>query len=85
MIGILAVVASLALIVSYRSSGLREKCRDYQQLEESLDAELKEEELRDAELSKKKDYVKTREYIIEKAREIFGLKMPDEIIFKPEN
>lgn len=85
MIGILAVVASLALIVSYRSSSLRGKCRDYQQLEESLDAELKEEELRAAELSKKKDYVKTREYIIEKAREIFGLKMPDEIIVKPEN
>ena len=53
MIGILAVVASLALIVSYRSSSLRGKCRDYQQLEESLDAELKEEELRAAELSKK--------------------------------
>ena len=36
------------------------------------------------ELEEKKVYVKTKEFTMEKAREIFGLKLPDEIIIKPD-
>ena len=36
-------------------------------------------------MEEKRVYSKTKEYIMEEAREIFGLQMPDEIIVKPEN
>ena len=52
--------------------------------EESLDAAIADEEQHGKELEEKKVYVKTKEFTMEKAREIFGLKLPDEIIIKPD-
>ncbi len=84
ILGIIVVVAFLAVAVTIRGSGLRAQNREYQATEESLDAAYASESLRSEELQEQKVHVKTKEYIIEKAREIFGLKMPDEVIVKPE-
>ncbi len=85
ILGIVVVVAFLAFAVSFRGSSLRAQNREYQAIEESLDAEIQNEERKSEELEERKVYVKTKEYIIEKAREIFKLKMKDEIIVQPEN
>lgn len=85
VLGIIVVVIFLAVAVSIRSSSLRSRNREYQAIEESLDAEIQSEERKSLELQERKIYVKTKEYIIEKAREIFKLKLPDEIIVQPEN
>lgn len=85
IVGIIVVVLFLAVAVSVRGSSLRQKNREYQAMEESLDTEIRAEERNSEKLREQKVYVKTKEYIIEKAREIFKLKMPDEIIVQPEN
>ena len=54
-------------------------------MEESLEEELSIEKQREKKLDDRRVYSKTKEYIMEEAREIFGLQMPDEIIVKPEN
>ncbi|MDD6283208.1 FtsB family cell division protein [Oribacterium sp. HCP28S3_H8] len=85
MLGIIVVVLFLAIAVFFRGSTLRQQDREYQRQEESLDAAIADEQEHSRELEEKKVYVKTKEYVMEKAREIFGLKMPDEIIVRPEN
>lgn len=85
VLGIIVVVIFLAVAVLVRGSSLKSQNREYQAVEESLDAAIQEEERKSEELQERKVYVKTKEYIIEKAREIFKLKMPDEIIVQPEN
>ncbi len=85
IIGIIVVVVFLGVTLMIRGSSLKAQNRQYQAIEESLDAEYASESLRSEELQEQKVHVKTKEYIIEKAREIFGLKMPDEVIVKPKN
>ncbi len=84
IIGITIVVLFLAIAIHIRGNTLRQQEREYQQQEESLDAAIADEEQHGKELEEKKVYVKTKEYTMEKAREIFGLKLPDEIIVKPD-
>ncbi len=85
MMGIIIVVVFLAIAILMRGQKLSEQNRIYQAQEESLDQQIQEEKETSEELKQKKAYVKTKDYIIEKAREIFGLKMPDEIILRPDN
>ena len=84
IIGITIVVLFMAIAIHMRSITLKEQDRNYQMQEESLQADIDEQKRLSEELEQKKVYVKTKEYTMEKAREIFGLKMPDEIIIKPE-
>ncbi len=84
IIGITIVVLFLAIAINIRGKTLRQQERDYQAQEESLDVAIADEEQHGKELEEKKVYVKTKEFTMEKAREIFGLKMPDEIIIKPD-
>ena len=84
IIGITIVVLFLAIAINIRGKTLRQQVRDYQAQEESLDAAIANEEQHGKELEEKKVYVKTKEFTMEKAREIFGLKLPDEIIIKPD-
>ncbi|HAT01724.1 MAG TPA: septum formation initiator [Oribacterium sp.] len=84
ILGITVVVIFLAIAVHIRSITLHEQDRNYALQEESLDAEIANEQHHSEELQKQKVYVKTKEYTMEKAREIFGLKLPDEVIIKPE-
>ncbi|WP_036606818.1 hypothetical protein [Oribacterium sp. P6A1] len=84
IIGITIVVLCIAFAIHMRSVTLREQAHEYQLQEESLQADIDEQKRLSEELEQKKIYVKTKEFTMEKAREIFGLKLPDEIIIKPD-
>jgi len=84
VLGLFMVVALLAIVIFVRGSALTEKNKNYLAMEESLAEEYSKEEQRAKALEGKKVYVKTKEYIMEEAREIFGLQMPDEIIVRPK-
>ena len=83
--GLLLVVALLAIVIFVRGNTLQKQNKNYLSMEESLEDELSKEELREKKLEDRRVYSKTKEYVMEEAREIFGLQMPDEIIVKPEN
>ena len=70
ILGITVVVIFLAIAVHIRSITLHEQDRNYALQEESLDAEIANEQHHSEELQKQKVYVKTKEYTMEKAREI---------------
>ena len=84
VLGLFMVVALLAIVIFVRGRELTEKNKNYLAMEESLAEEYRKEEQRAKALEEKKVYVKTKEYIMEEAREIFGLQMPDEIIVRPK-
>ena len=84
VLGLFMVVALLAIVIFVRGRELTEKNKNYLAMEESLAEEDSKEEQRAKALEEKKVYVKTKEYIMEEAREIFGLQMPDEIIVRPK-
>jgi len=84
-LGLLLVVALLAIVIFVRGNTLQKQNKNYLAMEESLEDELSKEELREKKLEDRRVYSKTKEYVMEEAREIFGLQMPDEIIVKPEN
>ena len=83
VLGLFMVVALLAIVIFVRGRELTEKNKNYLAMEESLAEEYSKEEQRAKALEEKKVYVKTKAYIMEEAREIFGLQMPDEIIVRP--
>ena len=83
--GLVLVVALLAIVIFVRGNTLQKQNKNYLAMEESLEDELSKEELREKKLEDRRVYSKTKEYVMEEAREIFGLQMPDEIIVKPEN
>ncbi|MBP3802462.1 MAG: septum formation initiator [Oribacterium sp.] len=85
IVGITIVVMFIAFAMHVRSVTLKEQDREYQLQEESLQADIDAQKQLSEELEQKKIYVKTKEFTMEKAREIFGLKMPDEIIIKPDS
>ena len=85
ILGLVLVVALLAIVIFVRGNTLQKQNKNYLAMEESLEDELSKEELREKNLEDRRVYSKTKEYIMEEAREIFGLQMPDEIIVKPEN
>jgi len=79
------VVTLLAIVFFVRGNTLRQQNNNYLAMEENLEEELHKEKQREKKLEDERVYSKTKEYIMEEAREIFGLQMPDEIIVKPEN
>ena len=79
------VVTLLAIVFFVRGNTLRQQNNNYLAMEENLEEELYKEKQREKKLEDERVYSKTKEYIMEEAREIFGLQMPDEIIVKPEN
>ena len=83
--GLVLVVALLAIVIFVRGNTLEKQNKNYLAMEESLEDELSKEELREKNLEDRRVYSKTKEYVMEEAREIFGLQMPNEIIVKPEN
>ena len=83
--GLLLVVALLAIVIFVRGNTLQKQNKNYLAMEESLEEELSVEKQREKKLDDRRVYSKTKEYVMEEAREIFGLQMPDEIIVKPEN
>ena len=85
ILGLVLVVAVLAIVIFVRGNTLQKQNKNYLAMEESLEDELSKEELREKNLEDRRVYSKTKEYVMEEAREIFGLQMPDEIIVKPGN
>ncbi len=85
LIGITAVVLSLAVVVNLKGASLKAKDLEYQIKEQNLEAQKAEEEQRTAELEERKIYVQTKQYIEEVAKEKLGLVMPDEILLKPSD
>ena len=85
ILGLVLVVALLAIVIFVRGKTRQKQNKNYLAMEESLEDELSKEELREKNLEDRRVYSKTKEYVMEEAREIFGLQMPDEIIVKPEN
>ena len=85
ILGLVLVVALLAIVIFVRGNTLQKQNKNYLAMEESLEDELSKEELREKNVEDRRVYSKTKEYVMEEAREIFGLQMPDEIIVKPEN
>ncbi len=83
LVGIIFVVASMAMVVSLRGQGLKETDREYQIKEENLRRQLAEEEERAARLEEERIYVQTKQYIEQVAKEKLGLVNPDEILLKP--
>lgn len=83
--GLVLVVALLAIVIFVRGNTLEKQNKNYLAMEESLEEELSIEKQREKKLDDRRVYGKTKEYVMEEAREIFGLQMPNEIIVKPEN
>ena len=82
IIGIVVVVFCAIMLIQIFS--LRAQNRDMEARKQRLAEQLREQEARQAELDDDESYVKTREYIEEKAKSI-GYVYPDEIIFKRED
>jgi Septum formation initiator. len=85
IMGLVLVVALLAIVIFVRGNTLEKQNKNYLAMEESLEEELSIEKQREKKLDDRRVYSKTKEYVMEEAREIFGLQMPNEIIVKPEN
>jgi len=85
IMGLVLVVALLAIVIFVRGNTLEKQNKNYLAMEESLEEELSVEKQREKKLDDRRVYSKTKEYVMEEAREIFGLQMPNEIIVKPEN
>ena len=83
--GLVLVVALLAIVIFVRGNTLEKQNKNYLAMEESLEEELSIEKQREKKLDDRRVYSKTKEYVMEEAREIFGLQIPNEIIVKPEN
>ena len=83
--GLVLVVALLAIVIFVRGNTLEKQNKNYLAMEESLEEELSVEKQREKKLDDRRVYSKTKEYVMEEAREIFGLQMPNEIIVKPGN
>lgn len=83
ILGISAVVLSLAAVISVKGSSLREKDLDYLVKEENLEAQVENEKNRAKDLEQQRIYVQTKQYIEKVAKEKLGLVKPDEILLKP--
>lgn len=78
------IVFLLFVIVSAKSLSLREKEAYYKAQEMELEAQIKEEKARTAEIEKLGEYVGTDEYVEDVAREKLGLVHENEIVFQAE-
>lgn len=84
MIGITAVVISMAVVVNLKSASIRAKDLEYQIREQALERQLSAEESRSEKLDEYSKYVQTHGYIEKVAKEKLGLVKPDEILLKPD-
>ena len=83
VLGVTMVVICLAAAVNAKGSTLKKSDLDYQQKEQQLEAQLRDEEERTKKLEEYKVYVKTKQFAEEVAKEKLGLVNPDEILLKP--
>ena len=84
LLGITAVVASLAVVVHIGGASLRERDLEYQARELALEKSLAKEEAIAAELDEYRVYVQTKQYVEKIAKEKLGRVIKDEILFKAD-
>lgn len=84
LVGITAVVLSLAVVVNVGASSLYEKDLEYGARIQSLEKMKAEEEERALQLEEYRIYVQTKQYVEKVAKEKLGLVNKDEILLKPE-
>lgn len=82
VLGISGVILLLVAVVSVSSISLRAKNETYMEQEAELEAQIQEEEDRAEEIEQMEDYVGTKEYIEQTARNKLGLIYENETIFK---
>lgn len=84
---ILLVISALFLLIgvlSVNSMALQAKNRDYENQKAELEKLIAEEDQRTEDIEEFEKYVKTDEYIEDRAKEKLGLAHPNEILFKAE-
>ena len=83
ILAVIVVVMVMAVFLGIRSSRLKAKEEAYRAREQQLTEEVREEEIRAESLAEYREYVKTKEYIEEAAKDKLGLVNSDEILIKP--
>jgi len=83
IIGATIVVFSLGIVVNIKSVSLKKKDQEYQQKEAALERLVQQEKERTDELEQYREYVQSKQYIEEIAKQKLGLVKPDEILLKP--
>lgn len=84
VITVTVAVVSMAIILGVRVNNIKQELAAREAYNESVVAELSNEEDRAKKLEEKRKYVQTDSYIIKMAREKLGLVFPDEIAIKAE-
>ena len=82
VLSISCVIVLLAVILSVASISLREKNEACKAQEAELEAQIEEASIRAEEIDALEEYVGTKEYVEDIAKEKLGLVNPNEILFK---
>ncbi len=81
---IVFVVFLLCGLVGYNTISLNKKNNELTDKKENLDQQINEQKKVSEELAAKAQYMQTKKYVEDVAKEKLGLVYPDEIIIKPE-
>ncbi|MFR8548284.1 MAG: FtsB family cell division protein [Lachnospiraceae bacterium] len=85
MVAIAGIVMVLLVGLLMQSQKLSTQNAAYEAQKKSLEQQLRDEELRAAEIENLKEYVQSDEYIENIARDKLGLVFEDEILFQAED
>ncbi|MBQ8040163.1 MAG: septum formation initiator family protein [Lachnospiraceae bacterium] len=84
MVLITVVVIVMTIIVGYSVHQLKLEKKENQDIIDSLNEQIAEEEKRKEEIEAYKEYVETDEFVEDTAREKLGLVYEDEVVFIKE-
>jgi len=79
------VVGILLISLTLQIREIKAKNADYQTQADNLEKQIRDEKERTEEIEALEDYVESKEYVEELARDKLGLVYEDEIVFKPED
>lgn len=78
------VVIALCGSITYKARNLKKQSDEYAKKEAELEKQIQREEERSEKLEQQEEYMQTKKYVEEEAREKLGLVYPEEVIVKPE-
>ena len=81
---ILITLLLLVVVVLVKSIQLREKKAELQVQAAEITAQIEDAQNEHKKLEEKEDYMKTKKYVEDVARNQLGLVYPDEIVIRPE-
>ena len=85
-LGILLIIAALvvvSVVTTVRAYNLHVKAGELSVTEKQLETELTSVKQKKSDLEQQQQYMKTRKYIEDEAKDKLGLVYPDEIVIKP--